>query len=74
VVAHTRVPDLYADILQKNKVIEENAVQEMKTLIHDQLKEAYEKAKNIQEQHKVSANIQMEDANADTRVAADTLI
>lgn len=74
VVAHTRVPDLYADILQKNKVIEENAVQEMKTLIHNQLKEAYERAKDSQEQHKLSANIQMEDAIADTRVAAETLI
>ncbi|MBN6187243.1 2-oxoglutarate dehydrogenase E1 component [Aneurinibacillus sp. BA2021] len=73
IVAHKRVSHLYADILQQNNVIDDNAVQEMKNVIHDKLKQAYERAKDGGEQRNLSANLQLEDALPDTRVPAETL-
>ncbi|WP_047150725.1 2-oxoglutarate dehydrogenase E1 component [Aneurinibacillus tyrosinisolvens] len=75
VMKHSRVPVLYADILKKNGIIEDQVVEEIKQAARERLQQAYDKTKSNGQEQTITPEIKQIDneLDVDTRVSADTL-
>ncbi|WP_245590515.1 2-oxoglutarate dehydrogenase E1 component [Aneurinibacillus terranovensis] len=75
VAKHPRIPALYIDKLLQNGIISEQAVNEMKQNVREQLNYAYEKMKNEEKEQEtqVQINQDVEEFNVNTSVPAAKL-
>ncbi|MCI1693364.1 2-oxoglutarate dehydrogenase E1 component [Aneurinibacillus aneurinilyticus] len=75
VAEHPRVAALYANMLRQSGILDEKAEKEIKQLVQDRLKKAYEKMKNLEKETEAPFPVKenKDEAYAETRVPAAKL-